>query len=201
MSTATAKKSSSRTSTKKASAKKRAKKATKKAAKKTTAKKATKKRAAKKATAMSATKKRAKQFDPAFNSRLSIALDYPAHGADNRQRIWHNLMLAAGLDPKKFDLAKLAAEDVNGRQIKHAIRIGMSLAANEKRDTTMTDFMKTIRLAQLFNQQLGDDKGLTGEFEPISSEKPPSKWWLRRRPTVDGTVAGNRVRRCPALPF
>jgi hypothetical protein len=119
------------------------------------------------------TTNRVKQFDPAFNSRLSIALDYPDHTPENRARIWTNLMVAAGLKPKKFDIKALAAEDVNGRQIKHAIRIGLSLAANEGRKVQMEDFMKTIRLHQLFNQQLGGDAEiLSDEFKPITEKKP-----------------------------
>jgi len=120
------------------------------------------------------TTNRVKQFDPAFNSRLSIALDYPEHDAASRARIWNNLMMAAGLNPKDFDIKALASEDVNGRQIKHAIRIGLSLAANDGRKAEMMDFMKTIRLAQHFNRQLGGD-GLVDEFEPLSEKPAPAK--------------------------
>lgn len=100
------------------------------------------------------TTNRVKQFDPAFNSRLSIALHYPEHTVANRMQIWSNLLNAAGIDPKKFSVKKLAQHDVNGRQIKHAIRIGLSLAANESREVVVEDFLKTLVLAKHFNEQL-----------------------------------------------
>jgi len=113
------------------------------------------------------TTNRVKQFDRAFNSRLSIALHYPDHDLNSRKAIWNNLLLAAKLDPSKFDLKKLASEEINGRQIKHAIRIGMSLAANDERTVVFDDFMKTIRLAQHFNNQLETEETNFGpEDEP-----------------------------------
>jgi hypothetical protein len=117
------------------------------------------------------TTNRVQQFDPAFNSRLSIALHYPEHDSKNRKAIWSNLMMAAGIDPEKFDVDALAEHDVNGRQIKHSIRIGLSLAANEKRKVVYEDFLKTLVLAQHFNDQLGD----AAHFDetPVGDEDRP----------------------------
>jgi len=138
------------------------------------------------------TTNRVKEFDRAFNSRISIALHYPAHDTDNRTQIWTNLLRVAKLDPSGFDVATLAKEEVNGRQIQHAIRIGLSLAANEERPVTAEDFMKTIRLAQYFNRQLETPEVMGEDLKHVTVMESPMPMTALPAPGKNG---GNQRRR------
>ena len=67
------------------------------------------------------TTNRVKNFDPAFHSRISIALKYHDLDTDAREQIWTNLLSAAkieGINPKEF-----SHYEINGRQIKNSIRL------------------------------------------------------------------------------
>lgn len=76
------------------------------------------------------TTNRVRDFDEAFHSRIALAINYPSLAEDARSVVWRNLLQAAGVstvDPKQF-----AGRDMNGRQIKNAIRMAQNLAADEE---------------------------------------------------------------------
>jgi SpoVK/Ycf46/Vps4 family AAA+-type ATPase len=75
------------------------------------------------------TTNRVQEFDPAFYSRISIALRYSALNSTTRESIWRNLLTAAGVEG--LDVVALAQHDLNGRQIKNTIRLAQSLARQE----------------------------------------------------------------------
>lgn len=100
------------------------------------------------------TTNRVNEFDPAFNSRISIALRYPPLDRETRIEIWKNLLTKAGLDYQTLNVPELANYDINGRQIKNAIRIGLALAAEEGRSVTKGDITQTIVLGEAFNEDL-----------------------------------------------
>lgn len=119
------------------------------------------------------TTNRVNEFDPAFNSRISIALRYPHLDADVRTQVWENLLGASGIDSSTLDISALAQHDINGRQIKNAIRIGLALAAEEGRPITQDDILQTIHLGAAFNQDLlaaRDDLALQHDEPKVSSK-------------------------------
>lgn len=61
-------------------------------------------------------------IDKAFKSRITLALKYPALGADKRKRVWEQLLHAAGLT-FEGDYVKLTETDLNGRNIRNAVRV------------------------------------------------------------------------------
>ncbi|KXS10846.1 P-loop containing nucleoside triphosphate hydrolase protein [Gonapodya prolifera JEL478] len=82
------------------------------------------------------TTNRVKNFDPAFESRVTVALKYDDLTADARAQVWSNLLSripkgAPGrLDIKvdgSVDLKKLSRHALNGRQIKNAVRLSLAL--------------------------------------------------------------------------
>lgn len=75
------------------------------------------------------TTNRVRDFDPAFFSRISIALRYEGLDQSARQQVWINLLAAAGIDG--LDPVSLSKLDLNGRQIKNTIRLAQSLARQE----------------------------------------------------------------------
>ncbi|KAK6519218.1 hypothetical protein TWF281_003054 [Arthrobotrys megalospora] len=77
------------------------------------------------------TTNRVSTFDDAFQSRIHVALRYTKLATDAREKIWRNFITR--IDGKKVtiveeDYKELAAEDLNGRQIKNAVRTALSIA-------------------------------------------------------------------------
>ena len=73
-------------------------------------------------------------FDPAFKSRVHLALKYNALNAVSRKELFVNFISRTSKTPPAFDdatLDRLAAVDINGRQIKNAVRTASALARDE----------------------------------------------------------------------
>ena len=75
------------------------------------------------------TTNRVETMDVAFDSRVDIRLHYPPLPASSRRQIWANFL--ARLPEKSTfsedDLDQLAALDLNGRQIKSAVKTAQLL--------------------------------------------------------------------------
>jgi hypothetical protein len=96
------------------------------------------------------TTNRVKKIDPAFYSRISVALHYKSEG--KALKVWQNLLKAAGLDPSwAFDLFEY---DVNGRQIKNAIRMAMTLAKSKDRDVNVDDLKRACQATLKFEAEM-----------------------------------------------
>jgi SpoVK/Ycf46/Vps4 family AAA+-type ATPase len=77
------------------------------------------------------TTNRAEQLDEAFRSRISVIFKYPKLDFVTRFQIWKNLLRASTCDLPEEDVALLASREINGRQIKNAIRMAQSLALTD----------------------------------------------------------------------
>jgi hypothetical protein len=98
------------------------------------------------------TTNRVKTFDPAFYSRISIALKYQGLTQESRAQIWTNLLSAAkveGLDPQELSIANL-----NGRQIKNTIRLAQGLAAQQGVSVNKAHVMQVVDISQQFLEDL-----------------------------------------------
>ena len=98
------------------------------------------------------TTNRVTSFDPAFYSRISVALKYGELTSDSREHIWHNLLEAAKISG--LDCAELAKIAINGRQIKNSIRLAQGLALQEGVPVNIQHIMKVVDLGQQFQQDL-----------------------------------------------
>eukprot|EP00801_Mesodinium_rubrum_P000675 Mrub_00675.p2 GENE.Mrub_00675~~Mrub_00675.p2 ORF type:complete len:644 (-),score=373.39 Mrub_00675:172-2103(-) len=96
------------------------------------------------------TTNRVRRFDEAFHSRISIALHYEAHTRDSRAAIWRNLLQHAGLATDKLDIARLAAHDINGRQIKNVIRLSQTVVKDKAVQLDTKLFETNIQLTSAF---------------------------------------------------
>merc|ERR1711972_392252 len=67
------------------------------------------------------TSNRIKHFDPALNSRITVALHYPSLDQKTRSQVWRCMLSAAGASASNFDIDALAVNAANGRQIKNAV--------------------------------------------------------------------------------
>ena len=83
------------------------------------------------------TTNRVETFDPAFQTRITAAIKYEKLDAASRTAVWHNLIVASGhetcLKAKggDVDVEVLGQYEMNGRSIKNALRLALSLAMAE----------------------------------------------------------------------
>lgn len=99
------------------------------------------------------TTNRVREFDPAFYSRISIALKYGDLTLSARQQIWQNLLQAA--DINGLDAADLATVEINGRQIKNTIRLAQGLARQEGVSVNRDHVMKVVEISSQFLKDVG----------------------------------------------
>lgn len=74
------------------------------------------------------TTNRIDSMDNAFRSRISMILQYDNLTDDTKSKVWTNLLFASGLSDCNIDINKLIEFELNGRQIKSAIRMAQSIA-------------------------------------------------------------------------
>jgi len=98
------------------------------------------------------TTNRVESFDEAFHSRISIALRYEALDQEKRKQVFENLLTAAGIEG--VDVNELSRYDLNGRQIKSAIRLAQALALAEKTKVCFDHFAKTLETSIQFQNFL-----------------------------------------------
>ena len=127
------------------------------------------------------TTNRIQAFDEAFLSRIHVALHFGELSIPAKVHIWRAFLKKAGLEEAELEeeglLLRLAARNINGRQIKNAFRTATSLAANrgekmskkdlEKALNVMEDFTKDFTREQNAGQQRDIGEDIT-RFGPIS---------------------------------
>ncbi len=101
------------------------------------------------------TTNRVKNFDKAFHSRISIAINYPEMDNATRYKIWTNLLDSAKICASNISVGALSEADINGRQIKNVIRLAQTLARSEKREVAQSDLEGMIKVVMDFNHQVG----------------------------------------------
>ena len=78
------------------------------------------------------TSNRVEAFDSAFKSRIHVALHYPELTLSVRRQLWRDFLLRIPENYRNLDLEAdldvLETEDINGRQIKNAVKMAGLLA-------------------------------------------------------------------------
>merc|ERR1712154_175525 len=104
------------------------------------------------------TSNRVDALDPAFKTRITLALRHGLLGFDAREQVWANLLHTSGFGSliESGDIAvnKLAAHELNGREIKNAIRLAMSLAEEDKETLSQSLLLETIDTLNDFNEKM-----------------------------------------------
>ncbi len=112
------------------------------------------------------TTNRVQTFDPAFYSRISLAISYPKLSDEIRKDVWKNVLLSSGVahnendfNPAhasglRFDLDQLAKFTVNGRNIKTAVRIAQTMAVGEGREVSEADLVGVLAMTEKFNMDV-----------------------------------------------
>lgn len=97
------------------------------------------------------TTNRVATFDPAFFSRVSLAICYPKLDTSDREKVWYNVLKGAGVDVSQLDLSALAQHEVNGRNIKNIVRVAQTMAAGDNRSLQHIDLINSLSLTMSFN--------------------------------------------------
>jgi SpoVK/Ycf46/Vps4 family AAA+-type ATPase len=104
------------------------------------------------------TSNRVDSLDPAFKTRITLALRYEQLDKEGRNQVWLNLLDASGqgdaLKEGLIDTSVLAEQPLNGREIKNAIRLAMALAKEDDKPLTQDAIMETVDILLDFNEKL-----------------------------------------------
>ncbi|KAI9773296.1 MAG: hypothetical protein M1839_002156 [Geoglossum umbratile] len=112
------------------------------------------------------TTNRVKTFDEAFQSRIHFALRYGKLSKSAREKVWVAFLQRSGTSyVKSSELKKLIEKDINGRQIKNAVRTALALAMNEGKDMSYEHLETVIDATADFDR---DFKG-SGYIENMRS--------------------------------
>jgi hypothetical protein len=98
------------------------------------------------------TSNRIDSIDPAFLTRITLALHYDSLDENARKRIWENLLIKSGYENSvqngTIDMGRLAKVPLNGREIKNALRLAISIAAEDDGTTlsqkTLTEMVNIV---------------------------------------------------------
>ncbi|KAJ6499691.1 P-loop containing nucleoside triphosphate hydrolase protein [Mycena vitilis] len=95
------------------------------------------------------TTNRVNTFDPAFQSRIHMALKYENLEAQARKGLWKDFLgkLKAGANVSEEGYDVLASYDVNGRQIKNAVKTAESLASFKGQPLNL-EYLETVLKTQ-----------------------------------------------------
>lgn len=83
------------------------------------------------------TTNRADNIDTAIRSRISVTMNYPDLNQESRETIWNNLLKFANINSDNLNLKTLSEYNLNGRQIKNAIRIAQTIAFSREKEIDM----------------------------------------------------------------
>ncbi|KAG0026824.1 hypothetical protein BGZ81_006075 [Podila clonocystis] len=91
------------------------------------------------------TTNRVRTFDPAFESRVTVAMRYEQLSEDARVQIWRNLMgrVTVTVESDSLDYGRLGHHVLNGRQIKNAVRLAVALAREEQQSAVNQALLDT----------------------------------------------------------
>ena len=108
------------------------------------------------------TTNRVKNFDPAFASRIHVALRYNDLDVGTKEAIWKAFLskagAAGGLDEKEWEV--LSSKNVNGRQIKNAVKTAQALAFSQRSSLTFKHINHVLEMMEQFERDLEAVKGI-----------------------------------------
>lgn len=102
------------------------------------------------------TTNRVRTIDPAFESRITLAVRYEDLSHDGRTQVWKSQSDGVG-GSRDLDYEQLASHRLNGRQIKHTVRLALSVAADQGIELTQDIMVKTMEVTSLGRQNMQED--------------------------------------------
>lgn len=92
------------------------------------------------------TTNRKTELDHAFQSRISLILEYTDLSEQERFKVWSNLLKHAKIDLTEENIKSYSKYTLNGRNIKNIIRLSNTLSISEKVPTNDTHFQTIFNL-------------------------------------------------------
>jgi SpoVK/Ycf46/Vps4 family AAA+-type ATPase len=132
------------------------------------------------------TTNRSSNIDEAFESRIDVTLAYSDLGEVDREKIWENLLRTRTADVKseeeeeeycrlgEVDIKKLAKRQLNGRQIKSAVKTAHLLAAHKREPLALEHLEVVLQIREKARQVIGDKRAeyiRTGSSDSGNSPK------------------------------
>jgi AAA+ superfamily predicted ATPase len=107
------------------------------------------------------TTNRVNVFDPAIKSRIHLAIKYHPLTAEFRRDLWRVFVNSAcsGTSPEWLTdacLDRLAAEVLNGRQIKNTVRTAQALAVSEQCELLEKHLEQSMNAMSMFERDFGE---------------------------------------------
>ncbi|KAF8996417.1 hypothetical protein BDQ17DRAFT_1284512 [Cyathus striatus] len=108
------------------------------------------------------TTNRVRTFDEAFLSRIHVALHFTELTPESKSKVWKAFLAkVASAQVSDEQVAVLAKREVNGRQIKNAVRTAHSLAVARKEDMKFEHLVQTLDAMEEFNREFsGKSEGV-----------------------------------------
>jgi AAA+ superfamily predicted ATPase len=102
------------------------------------------------------TTNRVSTFDDAFQSRIHVALRYRDLDQETRATIWRAFLGKVGAAERisDSDWEKLITKEVNGRQIKNAVRTAQALAHSKKEDLMFAHVSQVLSVMEAFESDM-----------------------------------------------
>lgn len=96
------------------------------------------------------TTNRVNTFDPAFQSRIHISIDYPELSSESRKTVWKNFLKASTQEHCITDkqLFQLSLMNMNGRQIKNVLKTTQLLASRKEATLSYEHVMTVLDVTQ-----------------------------------------------------
>ncbi|KAI0535672.1 P-loop containing nucleoside triphosphate hydrolase protein [Xylaria digitata] len=124
------------------------------------------------------TTNRPEVFDSAFQSRIHLSIAYPPLSRNSRGELWRAWITRANSNSEpdwltESCLNELANRDLNGREIKNAMKIAHALACSEKRHIHDTDVFRGLETHEEFKTSFQKDlvQRKAGESEGVNRQQ------------------------------
>ena len=115
------------------------------------------------------TTNRVETFDPAFQSRIHISLEYQELSPKSRRQVWVNFLEPLSVEKRHCltdsQIDKLARMSMNGRQIKNVLKIAHLMALRKEKPLEYEHIMNVLDVTQhLHKTQQATDKQRSAIF-------------------------------------
>jgi AAA+ superfamily predicted ATPase len=112
------------------------------------------------------TTNRVETFDPAFQSRIHISLDYQELSIESRKTVWSNFLDNSSQEHTitAAQLKELARMNVNGRQIKNILKIARLLASRKNESLSHEHIVTTLDVTQHLHNETQATKHTQGSL-------------------------------------
>jgi AAA+ superfamily predicted ATPase len=108
------------------------------------------------------TTNRVKTFDEAFESRIHISLRFRELDLEAKKKIWVAFFKKVGVEVgntvSNEELEKLAKRNINGRQIKNAMRTSQALSINKAEKLGYKHFTQVLDVVEQFHLDLQQNR-------------------------------------------